>query len=704
MKMDKETLIKQRFWVLLGAVVPLVLLSVLVLWFGVRKAIAQWQAKVEQQVQAPTAIKNERNQEWISALSKQEKEVEKVWMQVWKEGWDSQAALVTWPTEQQKRFTRGLFATQIKVSRGGAAQPTQAPKPGPGGKPEAPAKGVQPPVKGAQPPPKGGKPPAKPDQSGKGAPGGVQTSAKEKGYLIRGIVKSAGKRVLVVQALVEKDPPAVGTAPVATKPQNPKDRFEKREFTFFIHPKMQLAVGAEQPSDAETFNGKIQDGDQVEVTYYSGKFFGDEFTEDEKEKYIDGYREQFRPLADFLKNAAGKRIVKLVGGWEGKKTIPIPNIIRHEEGWSRDPLPKAEEIWRAQEDLWIQRELLRAVQTANNYVARFQGTGGTQENATYVFSNPFWEFKLRRVRDNEGKAILKGNLTNVSRQRQNLGIDFLIQTTLGTKNSKPALETWRIAGEPLKPRERLEVTHPIKADNPDGLFAIEQVLEEATVPIKRLDKIALSQHSHRTFLKGLHPRHGKEVKKTPASNQAPGKTPGPGGKTPPPDMVGKVGGKGKDEKPDPNNRYSDATPQFRKMPVAMVLVVDQDSAHYLLTALEESKLRFQITQVVLTKAASFKDIAKKDQKDQPKPKGDGFRPAMGEFPKPGEFPPRGGFRPPGNGFPVPGPRDTGSAAPVSDQKPLMELVVYGYATLYERFPVRDAKVLPKPAAKPPAGK
>src|SRR5207244_3051386 len=87
------------------------------------------------------------------------------------------------------------------------------------------------------------------------------------------------------------------------------------------------------------------------------------------------------------------------------------------------------------------------------------------------------------------------------------------------------------------------------------------------------------------------------------------------------------------------------------------------------------------------------------------PRGERDRPPMMDgFPRMGSFPPMGGYRPPAQGFPRPGTGDGTSAAPVSDQKPLMELVVYGYATLYERFPARDAKVLGKPKTAKTLGK
>src|SRR5262249_12141268 len=157
---------------------------------------------------------------------------------------------------------------------------------------------------------------------------------------------------------------------------------------------------------------------------------------------------------------------------------------------------------------------------------------------------------------------------------------------------------------------------------------------------------------------------------------------------------------------------SDATPQFRKMPVAMVLLVDQDSAHYVLTALEDSKLRFQITQVLLTRAPDLKDLTRKRRREKGKPdrkpmdtkpmpdKDDDDRPMGSARPRIGSFPGGGFPRITGSGLPPQGgsrrpterrepteanPRtertesaDKAGAAPIIEQKPLMELVVYGY--------------------------
>jgi hypothetical protein len=742
MKLDKETLIKNRFWVLVAAVVPLVLIAFVVLWFGVRSAIAKKQAAVDQVMKEPGGIKDTRNQRGIDALKEQEKKVEAIWKKVWEEAWNSQVELITWPSEVQNRFNSGLFATRVKATRGSAGQP---------------AKGT-PLVKGPA-----GKPAPRP-----GAAQSVRTSAAEKSHLLRGKVTKVEKLYFTIHAEVEKDLPPGQAPPGGAKAGKDKDRWEERDFTFFIHPKMKLAVGAEQESEEESFS-KLQKDDQVEVSYYRGKYFGDDFTEQEKTNYIDGYDEQFRSLGQFLgkdPTKKGETLVKVKAsegddGWENVKGFRVPSLLRRQTDWPTDrSLTKSEDIWNAQEDFWIQRELLRAVQQANNYAARFEGAGGTEENKTYIFSNPYWRFELQFTHDKKGKAILTGFLDNITKQRQNLNLDFLVQTTQLNGRGKAEMEKWRISGKALKPFKKIEervrgkvevsyegrlpVTHEIEANKPQGLFAIEQVLTPATAPVKRLDRIQLSKHSYRTYVKGLHKRHGLAVAKPAPGQGGQQKPQQPGGGFGGGKVVGSqrpddmqkpdgLGGPGKKEKKkDPGERYSDATPQFRKMPVAMVLLVDQDSAHYVLTALEESKLRFQITQVLLTRAPDLKDLTRKKKKEKAKPmdpkpmpdRDDDDRPMGSAGPRIGSFPGGSFPRIGGSSFPPQGgsrrpterrepteanprtertdPTEKAGAAPVIEQKPLMELVVYGYATLYERFPARDPKVLDtKPAGAKP---
>src|SRR5205823_2403755 len=61
--------------------------------------------------------------------------------------------------------------------------------------------------------------------------------------------------------------------------------------------------------------------------------------------------------------------------------------------------PSAEihkEIWTAQEDLWIQKELFRLIAQANDYVATFtKYNEGDASNPKYYWVNPYWRLDLK---------------------------------------------------------------------------------------------------------------------------------------------------------------------------------------------------------------------------------------------------------------------------------------------------------------------
>ncbi len=676
MKLDKETLVKHRFWILLGVEVPLVLIATLVLLFGVRKAIAELEKKVDADVKKPLSIKEIRNQKWLDDLTKQEQDIVGKLDKIWADGWKEQDDLATWPTSPNKtqnlqaRFSQGNFVVKIRVSRDKA-------------------------------------PPA-------------PNAKKELDYLIRGTVQSVNPKD---QELV-----------VAYKPEE-KGAAEQVK-TFYPSPKMTLDQGG-KVRDIESFDD-LQEKDHVEITYVHGKYFGDDFTDREKTVFTNTYDRQLPELRTFLANDKDKLVVLVKGGWPTAKDKKVPDLIKHVDKWSRDPLPSAEEIWFAQEDFWVQRELLRAVRTANGYVARlrplFQDEPAKgkaksvemarKEKTDLEFKNPTWLLVLNRT-----KGHVTGKLRNISRVRQGLDLTFRLQVTRPARGRAKVVEL-PVGGEPINAGQVVAVDKDFGDEAVDGIFAVEQVLTNDTAPVKRLDKIALGQHSHRTF-GPLKARFGTEVKKPAAPGNA-GQGQGFGNP---------MGNKKEEEAADPAEearmRYSDSTKQFRKMPVALVLVVDQDSVHYVLTALEESKLRFQVTQVTLTRfPGSIKedaDVAKPKDGQPAKPMGEGVKNPMGGGKFLGSRSSRGSrsvsaprfqgggsmmgqrgrgrmgssLRPRGSsagmvvkpmkGMEQPPQLQEAGGPGVSasgEQGPLLELVVYGYATLYERFP-------PKPAAARP---
>jgi len=197
---------------------------------------------------------------------------------------------------------------------------------------------------------------------------------------------------------------------------------------------------------------------------------------------------------------------------------------------------------------------------------------------------------------------------------------------------------------------------------------------------------------------------------------------GPGG-------PGKPGDTDKNFNPDlERKRYLDFTPQVRWMPVGVSIIVDQEYAQDFQVAMVNSRLRVQPTQVEWRRAHGVRsEVSPTDKKD--KDSSDDKNPSVGEATPPGFGPttisPRqmyqGGssaYRPPAapsGGFPTLPPKGAGSpfppgkggmpflpggyagnptgllpgvgsTTPVDEDDPnLVELTVYGIASLYERY-------------------
>jgi hypothetical protein len=388
-------------------------------------------------------------------------------------------------------------------------------------------------------------------------------------------------------------------------------------------------------------------------------------------------------------------------------------------------------MWFAQEDLWLQEGILATVAKANQYLSRFKSWGTDPKTQYHVFTNPNWRLSIKL----SGESGVVGTLENISRKRLRLDISFLLQVN-NPKDPRDVVKLEvAVPGESLAPGEKIRVDQALESDKPpEGIFGVEQVLTISTVPVKRIDQIAIGEKSHRNFpkeLKSRGPEAPKEADKEDDKNAPPGKDggePRKGGKFPGVNLPGQ--GKGGEQ---PGNagqealkekkRYYEVTDQFRRIPVAVVLLVDQDSAHFVQTAFEESKLRFQITQVTLTR---FNEASQEGGKGKFGPPDMGGRPPDqpergpkgGKGMTPSMIPPimpgvggaggrKGGYRPgytPGGtgqgdrrffnpgGFIPEG--TTGTDEELGDEQgPMMEMVIYGLATLYERYPSKPKEVV-----------
>ena len=104
MKFDKETLTKQRFWVLLVAFRPLVLFAILFLWTYVDLSIAETQKAIETKKRELGAKGNLKGDQDIKNLAVVSNELEARKNALWKESWAVQKDLYTCGTGAASRL------------------------------------------------------------------------------------------------------------------------------------------------------------------------------------------------------------------------------------------------------------------------------------------------------------------------------------------------------------------------------------------------------------------------------------------------------------------------------------------------------------------------------------------------------------------------------------------------------------------------
>src|ERR1700682_3368976 len=113
MKLDKETVIKHRFWFLLGIVVPLVLVVLCVLKFGVAPEV---QAKEKEFKDAKTnvsGITNPKNDVFIKLVKDKETTLQSKKNKVWEQAWKGQGEVISWPPEMQRELGDKYFGEPI---------------------------------------------------------------------------------------------------------------------------------------------------------------------------------------------------------------------------------------------------------------------------------------------------------------------------------------------------------------------------------------------------------------------------------------------------------------------------------------------------------------------------------------------------------------------------------------------------------------
>jgi hypothetical protein len=239
--------------------------------------------------------------------------------------------------------------------------------------------------------------------------------------------------------------------------------------------------------------------------------------------------------------------------------------------WDKNNAPTREEIWLAQEDIWVKRELMRVIRQVLDEQARMVEVkvdsseplpAGIQSRRR--FRNTTWEIDLLiKKGEQQGDQFISEHSTikNIHPGKRTLPLANPQQEPLQfrlTQEGGTRPVDLKITGEPLPPWEP-----PASKDKPDGKeqekphvaefnwkeplrvavttldfrkpFAVAQVLDWYGSPIKRLDSIKLGYQSSRTITMALKPNTNlpqdgpKEEAAAPAPGGAKGGQAGPGG-------------------------------------------------------------------------------------------------------------------------------------------------------------------------------
>jgi hypothetical protein len=427
------------------------------------------------------------------------------------------------------------------------------------------------------------------------------------------------------------------------------------------------------------------------------------------------------------------------GSWE--------SAVRYVTNWGDKQVPPAV-LWLALEDYWVQKALLQPIAQVNREAARFVDiTPKTADNPLKrKFKNRVWELDLE-VREDGKRKMIGGQIRNTTDRLQVVGMNKSMKVNLWLDDPKGEQPDFvlTVQGENVPGLSRLNITERELVNVPTvtRLARVEQVFDEATVPIRLVNTLELGMLDHKNKNATLEPpKHIEEDPSlaTAADPNAPGGgtggIPGGGGMIGagaggpssgegggenagygPPGAGGTTAKKGA-KKGTPTAvllgnrlRYLKRTEDVRRMPVALSVVIDRDFINDLLIAYSNSVLRMQVTQTqwqrfrgtlpAVGASGSTSDNIFGDP-------GDGGIGAPGGTGSPdgGEADRRGGgeqderrgggkFSPPSPG----GGGAPGGGAAVSDDNiipaeagsGLVEFAIFGVVSLYEK------KEAPKPA-------
>ena len=223
-----------------------------------------------------------------------------------------------------------------------------------------------------------------------------------------------------------------------------------------------------------------------------------------------------------------------------------------------------------------------------------------------VFRNQHWQLDLtlKTGQDDKRKSVvtLSGTITNVGTRRRALGIMFKVFLQPGANASGIMLPVDREALAVGESWAFPPKTFSVENVAFDGLHGVEEVLTWRTAPVKRIDVVELGYESSRLAHRTLKPPRWYTPPAEPEPAAAGGED-GAGGLSKKMMMStgGPGGGAGAAATELTKNgmklyRYIDTNEQVRHMPVGMVVVADDEHLAELLSAFTNSRLHIQVTQ------------------------------------------------------------------------------------------------------------
>ncbi|QEL16896.1 hypothetical protein [Limnoglobus roseus] len=470
-------------------------------------------------------------------------------------------------------------------------------------------------------------------------------------------------------------------------------------------------------------------------------------------------REDFKPAYATTYEKLGESIAPTTfrGGWQ--------TVLRWVRDWGTLS-PESKQLWLVMEDVWIQRAMLKPIAQVNEDIARFtlvRPDGQVPPPKKRTFVSHVWQLDLEVAARKPGQGtgqILKARLKNRTNQLQVLGVGsaMILKVWFDPKLDLPPFE-FRVEGSGAPGGESIPATDPARraAGESDSLeipitpgtdvveiAKVVQVLDKRTVPVRRLERLALGYPSAKDFSKPLNeppffpaapladpnaPLGSGAPISLPMSSPETGGGPGGGGfgsgATGAGVGPGAAGGMRLTGVADGNRkRYVEINQQLRRVPVAMTLIVDQMYMNEVLIAYANSPLRFETVQY------SWQRFT--ESLDQPAAGGAypggsapmGYGSSSGDTGETGTAtsftgaglssggPPGISLMPPGGygsgqfgGIPGLGADTLSSVSEAQANSGLIQLTVYGIVTLYERYdpPKKEGTETPAgEAAKTPA--